>query len=144
MSASPISAIDLAKQFEGCKLQAYLDTLANPPVWTIGYGHVGKDVYEGLTWTQEQADDALLHDVNASRALLEMYSPNLANGALDALTDFVYNLGIGNYRTSTLCKCVNAQNWPAVKVELLKWTHSNGKVVPGLLARREAEAALIW
>jgi lysozyme len=139
-----VSAIDLAKQFEGCELEAYPDGLTNPPVWTIGYGHTGKDVFEGLTWTQEQADDALLHDVNQARAQLEMYSPNLANGALDALTDFVFNMGIGNYRTSTLCKLVNAENWTAAKTEILKWDHSNGKVVPGLLARREAEAALIW
>jgi lysozyme len=135
-----MSAIDLAKQFEGCKLVAYQDIAG---VWTIGYGHVGKDVYEGLTWTQAQADDALLHDVNAARALLEMYSPGLVNGTLDALTDFVFNLGISNYRTSTLCQQVNAQNWPAVKTELLRWDHSNGVVVPGLLRRREAEAALI-
>lgn len=113
-------------------------------MWTIGFGHIGKDVYEGLVWTQAQADDALLHDVNAARALLEMYSPNLANGTLDALTDFVFNLGIGNYRTSTLCKCVNAQDWTGAKAQLLTWDHSNGVVIPGLLRRREAEAALIW
>jgi lysozyme len=136
-----VSAIDLAKQFEGCRLEAYLD-LAGVP--TIGWGHCGKDVYAGLVWTQEQANDALLHDINAARALLEMYSPNLANGTLDALTDFVFNLGIGNYRTSTLCKCVNAQDWAGAKVELLKWDHSGGVVIPGLLRRREAEAALIW
>lgn len=136
-----MSAIDLAKQFEGCRLTAYQDIAG---VWTIGFGHVGKDVYEGLVWTQAQADDALLHDVNAARALLEMYSPNLANGTLDALTDFVFNLGIGNYRTSTLCKCVNAQDWTGAKAQLLTWDHSNGVVIPGLLRRREAEAALIW
>lgn len=135
-----MSAIDLAKQFEGCKLQAYQDLAG---VWTIGWGHVGNDVYPGLTWTQAQADDALLHDINAARALLEMYSPNLANGTLDALTDFVFNLGIGNYRTSTLCKCVNAQDWPGARAQIVTWDHSNGMVVPGLLRRREAEAALL-
>jgi lysozyme len=136
-----VSAIDLARKFEGCRLQAYQDLAG---VWTIGFGHVGKDVYEGLVWTQQQADDALLHDVNTARALLEMYSPNLANGILDALTDFVFNLGIGNYRTSRLCQLVNAEDWEGVKSQLLLWDHSNGKVVPGLFARREAEAALIW
>jgi lysozyme len=135
-----MSAADLAKRFEGCRLDAYQDIAG---VWTIGWGHVGKDVYAGMRWTQAQADDALLHDINVARALLEMYSPNLANGTLDALTDFVFNLGIGNYRTSTLCKDVNAQNWPSVKAELLRWDHSNGVVIPGLLARREAESALI-
>jgi lysozyme len=135
-----MSAIDLAKKFESCRLNAYQDIAG---IWTIGWGHTGKDVYAGMRWTQAQADDALLHDINAARALLEMHSQNLANGTLDALTDFVFNLGIGNYRTSTLCKYVNTQNWPAVKTELLRWDHSNGVVVPGLLDRREAEAALI-
>lgn len=112
-------------------------------MWTIGFGHTGKDVYAGVIWSQEQADDMLEHDVLAAWALLAMYSPELTDGPQAALTDFVYNLGIGNYRTSTLCKCVNAQDWDSVKTELLKWDHSNGVVVPGLLRRREAEAALI-
>jgi len=133
----------LEKKYENCVLSAYLDAVANPPTWTIGWGHTGKDVYQGLVWTQAQADDALLHDVNSACALLEMYSPGLVNGTLEALTDFVFNIGIGNYRNSTLCQLVNAQNWTAAKAEILKWDHSNGKVVPGLLTRREEEAALI-
>jgi lysozyme len=135
-----MSAQDLVEEFEGCQLTAYQDIAG---VWTIGYGHTGKDVYEGLTWTQSQADEALQHDINAAAALLAMYSPGLSDGPLAALTDFVFNLGIGNYRTSTLCKCVNAQDWDGAKAQLLLWDHSNGKIVPGLLRRREAEAALI-
>jgi lysozyme len=130
----------LAREFEGCRLDAYQDIAG---VWTIGYGHTGKDVYAGLVWTQAQADEALDHDIQAAQSLLLMYSPTVTGGTLDALTDFVFNLGIGNYRTSTLCKEVNAGNWNAVKTELLNWDHSNGAVVPGLLRRREAEAALI-
>lgn len=135
-----MTAEDLAKQFEGCKLEAYQDIAG---VWTIGWGHVGKDVYEGLVWTQQQADDTLEHDLNAAATLLAMYSPGLTDGPLAALTDFVFNLGIGNYRTSTLCKCVNAQDWDGAKAQIVTWDHSNGKVVPGLLRRREAEAALL-
>lgn len=112
-------------------------------IWTIGYGHTGKDVYEGLVWTQEQADEALEHDEIAADALLAIYSPGLSGGTLDALTDFVFNLGIGNYRTSTLCRLVNAKNWDAAKTEICKWDHSGGVVVPGLLRRRQAEADLI-
>lgn len=138
-----MSTADLVKGFEGCKLTAYLDTVANPPVWTIGWGHTGKDVYEGLVWTQAQADEALTNDLLHASTLLSLYSPGLADGPLEALTDFVFNLGIGHYRTSTLCQLVNAQNWAAVKPELLRWDHSNGKVVPDLLRRRKAEAELI-
>ena len=97
----------------------------------------------GLSWTQAQADETLDHDVVVADALLAIYSPGLTEGPLDALTDFVFNLGIGNYRTSTLCQLVNAQNWAAAKLELLKWDHDRGIAVPGLLRRREAEAALL-
>lgn len=135
-----MSAEDLAKEFEGCQLTAYQDIAG---VWTIGYGHTGKDVYEGLVWTQQQADAALEHDLAAAAALLAMYSPGLTDGPLAALTDFVFNLGIGNYRTSTLCKCVNVQDWDGAKAELVKWSHSNGVEIPGLLRRRDAEAAFL-
>lgn len=131
---------DLIKSFEGCKLTAYRDIAG---VLTIGYGHTGKDVHEGLVWTQAQADEALTNDLLHANTLLALYSPGLTDGPLDALTDFVFNIGIGHYRTSTLCQLVNAKNWAAVKTELLKWDHSNGTVVAGLLRRRQAEADLI-
>jgi len=134
-----MSALDIAKEFEGCLLEAYQDIAG---VWTIGWGHTGKDVYPGLVWTQKQADDALTHDLTSANLLLSQYSPDVSNGVEEALTDFVFNLGIGNYRTSTLCKCVNAQDWAGAKAQLLLWDHSNGMVIPGLLRRREAEAAL--
>jgi lysozyme len=135
-----MSASDLIKSFERCRLTAYRDIAG---VLTIGWGHTGKDVYEGLVWTQQQADEALVHDEIAADALLSIYSPGLTGGTLDALTDFVFNFGIGHYRTSTLCQLVNAKNWPAVKTELLKWSHSNGQVIAGLERRRKAEADLI-
>lgn len=135
-----MSAEDLIKSFESCDLGAYRDGGGIP---TIGWGHTGKEVYMGLTWTQSQADEAVDHDVMAAQAQLAIYSPGLTGGPLEALTDFVFNIGIGHYRTSTLCKLVNARNWAAVKTELLRWDHDNGKMVSGLLRRRQAEAALI-
>lgn len=135
-----MTAEDLIKGFESCRLSAYRD---GGGVWTIGWGHTGKDVYEGLVWTQAQADEALEHDIIAADALISIYSPGLTGGALEAMTDFVFNIGIGHYRTSTLCKLVNANAWAQVKTELLKWDHDNGAVVAGLLRRRQAEAALI-
>jgi lysozyme len=136
-----MSAADLIKSFESCKLTAYWDPYGK--CWTIGWGHTGKDVHDGLVWTQEQADEALVHDEIAADALLAIYSPGLTGGVLDAITDFVFNIGIGNYRTSTLCRAVNTKNWPAAKTEIVKWDHSNGIVVPGLLRRRQAEADLM-
>lgn len=136
-----MTASDLIRGFESCRLLAYWDAIGK--CWTIGWGHTGKDVYEGLVWIQEQADEALAHDILATVALLDIYSPGLADGPLEAMTDFVFNIGIGNYRTSTLCKYVNAEDWANVKTELMRWDHSNGTVVAGLLRRRQAEAALI-
>jgi len=135
-----MTAEDLARAFEGCRLTAYQDVGG---VLTIGWGHCGKDVYAGLVWTQQQADDALTHDIACAQAQIAVYSPNLQSPQLDAITDFVFNLGIGNYRTSTLCQLVNAENWSQAAIEILKWDHVGGVVVPGLLRRRQAEAALL-
>lgn len=132
--------VALAKSFEGCRLLAYQDVRG---VWTIAYGHT-YGVTPGMVCTQEQADAWLILDLQIAKSDLLGVSPGpYAPGAMEALTDFVFNLGIGNYTGSTLRKYVDAQNWPAVKTELLKWDHSGGQVIAGLLRRREAEAALI-
>jgi lysozyme len=135
------TAVDLVMHFEGCPLTAYKKT---NDVWTIGWGHTGLDVHDGLVWTQDQADAHLIGDMGDAETLLLRYSPGpFVAGAEQALIDFVYNLGIGNYRTSTLCALVNGQQWPTVKTELLKWDHQAGVVLEGLLARRQAEADMI-
>lgn len=136
-----MTAEDLVKEFEGCKLVGYPDINGVP---TIGWGHTGPEVYIGLVWTQAQADEALVHDMAEAALLLQRYSPGpFVPGALDALTDFVFNEGSGHYRTSTLMSYVNTQDWPAVKTELLKWDYAGGRVIDGLERRRKAEAALI-
>lgn len=136
-----MSAAAIVKAFEGCKLVGYRD-LAGVP--TIGFGHTGPEVYIGMVWTQAQADEALVHDLAEAALLLQRYSPGpFAPGAQDALTDFVFNEGSGHYRTSTLMTYVNAQNWAAVKAELLKWEYAGGHAIAGLERRRQAEAALI-
>lgn len=135
-----MSAAAIVKSFEGCKLIAYQDIRG---IWTIGWGHT-KGVYPGQTCTQAQADAWLEEDLQeASYELLQCSPGPFAPGAQDALTSFVFNLGIGNYRSSTLRRYVDNQEWPAVRTELLKWTHSGGVQIAGLLRRREAESALI-
>lgn len=136
-----MTASSIVKSFEGCRLIAYQDIRG---IWTIGWGHT-KNVYPGQTCTQAQADAWIEEDLlEANRDLLN-YSPGpFATGAEDALTSFVFNLGIGRYRSSTLRTYVNNQEWPAVKIELLKWSHSNGVVVAGLERRRKAESDMIY
>lgn len=135
-----MSAVAIVKSFEGCRLVAYRDVRG---IWTIGWGHT-EGVHEGQTCTQSQADAWLYTDLqNASYELLQVSPGPYAPGAQDALTSFVFNLGIGNYRSSTLRRYVDNQEWGAAKTELLKWDHSGGQVVAGLERRRQAEAALI-
>jgi lysozyme len=141
-----MQAVDLVRRFEGCRLTAYQDSAS---VWTIGWGSTGPQVHAGLVWTQIQSDTELQHDVHCAQTLLLSYSPSIAlmPGPLAALTDFVYNLGIGSYRTSTLCRDVNAGNWAGAKAQILLWDH--GRVggilqpLPGLTLRRQAEEALL-
>jgi lysozyme len=59
------------------------------------------------------------------------------------MTDFAYNLGVARYRASTLRKRINEDDFEGAKVELKKWIRGGGKVLPGLVRRRQAEAALL-
>ncbi len=135
--------IPLVKQFEGCKLTAYQDIAG---VWTIGWGHTGLGVQPGLVWTQEQADQVLDIDLDMRYSQLLQVSPVLAErpeGQQAALTDFVYNLGIGTYTRSTLRGAVESGSVPSIVSQLSLWCHSNGQVVPGLVRRRQAEINLV-
>jgi lysozyme len=136
--------VPLVQRFEGCVLEAYLDATG---IWTIGWGHTGPEVFDGLVWTQEQADAVLETDLAAHYDQLLAISPRLASSAtpsqLAALTDFLYNLGAGTYRNSTLRSAAEAGAWQNAKLQLAKWVHAGGKVLPGLVARRSAEIALL-
>lgn len=134
--------LPLVKQFEGCRLTAYQDTAG---VWTIGYGHTGLDVQMGLVWTQAVADSTLETDLAQHYSQLLQISPHLAeasSGRQAALTDFVYNLGIGTYERSTLRSAVDMGAWLSVIRNLALWVHSAGKVENGLVRRRQAEIDL--
>ena len=126
----------LTKNFEGCKLEAYQDSGG---VWTIGYGHI-EGVYEGMTCTQEQADTWLAEEMqDATNAVNRLVKVQLNQEEFDALVDFVYNLGAGNFASSTLLKLLNEGSISAAANEFVKWDHCGGVVVQGLLNRRLAE-----
>lgn len=127
------------KHWEGCSLTAYQDVGG---VWTIGYGHT-KDVHAGQTITQERADELLTLDLEeACNAVLKYTHRNLTSGQLDALTDFVFNCGQHAYKTSHLRVLVDTKQDSKVPAELERWDHDGKHVIPGLLARRKAEAHL--
>lgn len=132
----------LVKRFEGLRLSAYQDSAG---IWTIGWGHT-EGVQPGQVWTLEEAQEALGKDMDTRYTLLLLASPGLVQqsaGRQAALTDFVYNLGIGKYKTSTLRSAVDVGAWQAVKAQLARWVYSAGKIQPGLQARRQAEIDLI-
>lgn len=131
----------LIKRFEGCKLQSYLCPAG---VWTIGYGHtVG--VKKGQTITQAQADQMLADDlVQYEQAVMGLVNDEdkLTSNQFSALVSFAYNCGVANLRSSTLLRKVNAKDYVGAANEFGKWVNGGGKVLSGLVRRREAERAL--
>ena len=130
----------LTESFEGCRLKAYRDSKG---VWTIGYGHTGGIVEEGMTCTQVQADIWLALDIAWAESVVNReVKLQLTQNEFDALVDFVFNCGAGNFHSSTLLRLVNAGRHAEAALEFEKWDHCSGQVVAGLLRRRQAEEAL--
>ena len=141
MSALEI-LIKLIKESEGCKLTSYKCAAG---VWTLGYGQT-KGIKEGMVWTQNQADEDLVKTALEVLNRAIKYSPILATANMEkqaAIADFIYNLGVGNYATSTLKKKVDAGDWVAAASEIKRWDKAAGKVLKGLTVRRAKEAALL-
>ncbi|MFZ0312971.1 MAG: lysozyme [Candidatus Korobacteraceae bacterium] len=134
------TGLALTEEFEGLRLTAYQDSVG---VWTIGYGHTGSDVQPGLTITQEQAGALLLQDVaGAVAAVNRLVTVPLTQNQFDALVDFTFNLGQGNLASSTLLRELNAGNTAGAAAQFLVWVYAGGVKLPGLVKRRQAEAAL--
>lgn len=131
--------LTLIKHFEGLRLRAY-QCSAN--VWTIGFGHT-TGVRPGDVITSEQADEFLRQDVaEAERAVSRFVRVPLTQFQFDALVSFVFNLGVENFRTSTLLKKLNVGHYDSAVQEFGRWIHAGGKILPGLVRRRAAERAL--
>jgi lysozyme len=138
---------ELVKEFEGCKLKAYKCPAG---IWTIGYGNTqyenGKAVKEGDVITLKRAEQLLeIILIKFIQQVGELVKSNINQNQKDALTDFAYNCGVGNLKTSTLLKKVNADpKDKTIRAEFEKWTRANGKVLNGLVKRRNAEANLYF
>lgn len=141
MTLAELSALYvLVRRFEGCRLMPYLCPAG---VWTCGWGSTGPDVFPGRAWTQEYADRRLAQDaLHFAQGALAL-CPGLRGDALCAIADFAYNLGLGRLKASTLRRKINAEDWEGARVELAKWVRGGGRVLPGLVLRRVAEAALL-
>ena len=151
MIEMPQAAIDLAKRFEGFerKVKHGIEITAVPYIcpagfWTIGYGHLCDPKHPPIT--EAEAEVYLARDLQTALAATLRFCPVLATepeGRLAAIVDFTLNLGAGRLQTSTLRRRVNQRDWVAASQELRRWVYGGGRVLPGLLARREAEARLL-
>jgi lysozyme len=137
------AGVDLIKSFEGCRLRAYLDTLASPPVWTIGWGHTGPSISAQTEWTQSKADGELerrLSELSRAVAARCTRFPNV--NQMSAMVSFAYNVGIGNFSRSSVLRLHNAGQFAAAAAAFAMWNKAGGRVRAGLTRRRAAEAAL--
>jgi lysozyme len=129
----------LVRQFEGCRLQAYLDSVGIP---TIGVGHT-RGVKMGDHCTVQQADLWLSQDLeDAAAAVASLVKVPLTQGQFDALVSLTYNCGAKAIGKSTLIKLINQGSMEAAAYEFPKWCKAGGKVLAGLLNRRKAEMEL--
>ena len=113
--------------------------------WTIGYGNLCDPKHPPIT--EGEAEAYLAQDLRVALAATLRYCPVLAvepEGRLAAIVDFTFNLGAGRLQTSTLRRRVNQRDWSAAAAELRRWVFGGGNVLSGLVARREAEALLIF
>jgi lysozyme len=149
------AGFDLIKEFERCKLKAYLDTLANPPVWTVGWGQTGPGIDADTVWTQERADSALVATVTqfgmeVRSACIVRPNPN----QFAAMVSLAYNIGLGyrgsapkkgerpGFRQSSVLRLHNEGKFAEAANAFAMWNKAGGKVRAGLTRRRAAEAAL--
>ena len=133
--------LELICSFEGCRLTAYKCQAGR---WTIGYGHTGKEVVEGLQITQARASDFLLLDVNQVLKMLrtELRVP-VRQCQLDALVSLGFNIGVDALRRSTLMRLVKRNPDDLnIQGEFNRWVYVKGVVSNGLVRRRAAEAKL--
>jgi lysozyme len=134
----------LIKRFEGFRAAAYRDSAG---VWTIGYGHTSMagapQVHAGLRITRAAAEAVLKRDIDAFAAGVgRLVSAELSAAQFSALVSFAYNVGLGNFRSSSVLKAVNARDFDQVPRRLALWVKAGGRVLPGLVKRRAAEAEM--
>lgn len=136
--------LNLIKSFEGKRVNAYDDGVG---VWTIGFGTIkypnGIRVKKGDTCTEQQAEDYLRNDLaKFETAINKLVKVPLTQNQFDALVSLTYNIGSGAFKGSTLLKLLNKGDYQSAADQFLAWNRAGGKVMKGLVRRREAERAL--
>lgn len=135
----------LIKESEGLQLKAYPDPASGGSPWTIGYGHTGSEVKEGLEISLEKAEELLktdLEKLEVSLSKLDFYKKTSDNG-ISAILSLVYNIGMTNFKISTLCKMLEkGEPVQETALEFVKWSKSSGTRMTGLVIRRAKETIL--
>ncbi len=133
----------IIRQFEGCSLQSYLCPAGVP---TIGYGHTGPETKMGQKISQHYADEILAFDLRKFEAAVALALTNPNANQFSACVSLCFNIGVANFRTSTLRTRFNAGLPVAAAEQFMRWNKATVKgvltVLPGLTKRREAEKAL--
>lgn len=128
--------IDFIRSYEGLRLEAYDDSTG---VWTIGYGHTA-GVVPGMVITEMQAVEYFKTDMKYFEKAINLYvAVPISQNMFDALASFTYNLGVGTLKRSTLLKKLNQNDIAGAADEFGRFVHADGRVLRGLVRRREAE-----
>ena len=130
--------LDLIREFEGLKLTAYQ---CQADVWTIGYGHT-RNVVKGMKITKDEADGLLSDDVRGAELCLQGLKIDLTQPMFDALGSLIFNIGVGAFKASTLCRHLKEKRFNSAATQFKRWINAGGIVSDGLVRRREAEEAL--
>jgi lysozyme len=136
--------LSLIKNYEGLRLKAYKDVVG---VWTIGYGHTSMagdpQVTAGLTITKEQAEAMLRRDLQKyEKAVDDAITADLTANQFAACVSLCYNIGAAGFAKSSVVRFINQGRFADAADAFALWNRAGGKILPGLVKRRAAEAAL--
>jgi len=132
--------LNLIKHFEGLVLTAYRDPVG---IWTIGYGHTGPEVGPGDRITAAQAEALLRQDlVRFENGVRNLVKVPLNSNQFSALVSFTFNVGTGAFANSTMLRRLNQRDYRGAADQFSRWVYGGGRVLPGLVRRRNEERAL--
>ena len=125
--------------WEGKRNFAYLDRIANPPVWTVCYGQTGPKAFNGAYYTDKQCEDMLMQEVGEFyQRIAACVKPDVPVSVQASLLELAYNVGSGAVCNSTAMRKANAGDYDGACAELDRWVNSGGERVKGLVNRRNA------
>jgi lysozyme len=138
------AGLDLIKHYEGRRLTSYL---CPAQVWTVGYGAIryfdGEPVPPNVTITEQEADDLLRRDlIDTEDFVSRLIRVPLTENQFSATVSLVFNIGAGNFQRSQIRQRINRKNYDGAASIWWQWRRGGGRILPGLVKRRESERQL--